>query len=275
VYDIFRKELVEYIPNTEMTAKRNSTLPQGMGVDLPRVICRARFPGKDQPPKELHYFCLQVLGELPRLLLEVSQTPYDSIMYFAKGEYKEFAPFGQLPVYKDPELGGLLIAQSDAICNHISREAGLTGSTITERALQDMAWQLAKDISGKKEAIHSAEPLDPAYAALLEGAVKLLQHSKGPYITGENFGYGDIGLFHSLFTLEEIKPGFLNPWTELGKFLKAVGSITAINHYLKSPRRVPLTQNEVGKGNTGIAGFTYLKPLNPNTIKEAFDKSNL
>ena len=71
-----------------------ASIPKEMAVDHPRVISRARFAGKNQPPKELHYFCLQVLGELPRLLLEVSQTPYDSVMYFGKGEYKEFAPFG-------------------------------------------------------------------------------------------------------------------------------------------------------------------------------------
>lgn len=194
---------------------------------------------------------------------------------FGKGEYKEFAPFGQLPVYKGPELGGLLLAQSDAICNHIARETGLIGSTITERAIQDMAWQLGKDILGKKNAIHSNEQLDPTYVALLEGAVKMLQQSRGPYIAGKKFGYGDIGMFHALLTIEEIKPGFLNRWKELGQFLKAVASIPAIQQYLISPRRVPLTKNEVGKGHTGVTGYTYLKPLNPETIKEANEKSNI
>ena len=52
-----------------------ASIPKEMAVDHPRVISRARFAGKNQPPKELHYFCLQVLGELPRLLLEVSQMP--------------------------------------------------------------------------------------------------------------------------------------------------------------------------------------------------------
>ena len=87
-------------------ASENQTAdaPKGLAADYPRVVCKARFPGKDQPPKELHYFCLQGLGELPRLLLEASETPYDSIMYFGKGEYKEFAPFGMLPVYKGSEL---------------------------------------------------------------------------------------------------------------------------------------------------------------------------
>ena len=252
-----------------------ASIPKEMAVDHPRVISRARFAGKNQPPKELHYFCLQVLGELPRLLLEVSQTPYDSVMYFGKGEYKEFAPFGQLPVYKGPELGGVLLAQSDAVCYHIARETGLAGATAKEKAIQDMAWQLAKDIAGQKQFIHGEGPVDPKYKTLLEGAIKLLQMTDGPYCSGTKIGYGDIGVFHALFTIQEIKPNFLKEWSQLEDFVAKVTSIPAINQYLGSPRRIPLTQNEIGKGNTGAAGFVYLKPLNPLTVKEPYDKASI
>ena len=37
---------------------------------------------------ELHYFCLRGLGELPRLMLEVTGTAYDSVMYFDSKEYR-------------------------------------------------------------------------------------------------------------------------------------------------------------------------------------------
>ena len=213
-----------------MASSNNSSVPQGIGEDRPRVIVRARFPGKNEPPKELHYFCLQVLGELPRLLLEVSQTPYDSIMYFGKGEYKEFAPFGQLPVYKGPELGGLLLAQSDAVSKHIARETGLAGSTTTERAIQDMAWELGKDISSKREKVHENE-LDARFASVLEGANKMLKNSKGPYFGGSKLGYGDVGVFHALYTIDQIKAGFLKPWPELEKFVKIMVSLPAICQY--------------------------------------------
>ena len=253
-----------------MASSNNSSVPQGIGEDRPRVIVRARFPGKNQPPKELHYFCLQVLGELPRLLLEVSQTPYDSIMYFGKGEYKEFAPFGQLPVYKGPELGGLLLAQSDAVSKHIARETGLAGSTTTERAIQDMAWELGKDISSKRDKVHEND-LDARFASVLEGANKMLKNSKGPYFGGSKLGYGDVGVFHALYTIDQIKAGFLKPWPELEKFVKIMVSLPAICQYLSSARRVPLTKNEIGKGHTGVSGYTYLKPLHPLTIKENYD----
>merc|ERR1712018_925516 len=108
------------------------TVPKGLGDNFPRIVLKARFPGKTQPPKELHYFCLQGLGELPRLLLEATETPYDSVMYFGKREYKEFAPFGMLPVYKGPELDGLCLAQSSSISRHIARETGLEGDSVIE-----------------------------------------------------------------------------------------------------------------------------------------------
>ena len=257
----------------DMAAENQTpTVPKGLADDYPRVVCKARFPGKDQPPKELHYFCLQGLGELPRLLLEASETPYDSVMYFGKGEYKEFAPFGMLPVYKGPELNDLCLAQSSSICRHIARETGLDGDTIKERANQDMVWELGKDISGKKELIHKEGELDAKLVGFLDGAVKMLKSSGGPYLGGSKMGYGDLGMFHALYTFEQVKPGFIKPWKELDEFVTSVAALPAISQYLNSPRRVPLSENELGKGHTGISGYKYVSPLNPLTVAEPYDK---
>jgi len=248
------------------------TVPKGLSDDFPRVVCKARFPGKDQPPKELHYFCLQGLGELPRLLLEASETPYDSVMYFGKGEYKEFAPFGMLPVYKGPELDDFCLAQSASICRHIARETGLDGATKKERANQDMIWELSRDITSKKDLIHKEGELDAKLVGFLEGAVKMIKSSGGPYIGGSKMGYGDIAMFHALYTFEQIKPGFIKPWKELEDFVSSVASLPMINKYLNSPRRVPLSENELGKGHTGISGYKFIAPLNPETVAEVYDK---
>ena len=66
---------------------------------------------KKLPGAELHYFCLRGLGEIPRLMLELAEAPYDSVMYFSREakEYKDYAPFGQMPVYFDLNLGGLIL----------------------------------------------------------------------------------------------------------------------------------------------------------------------
>ena len=103
---------------------------------------------------ELHYFFLRGLGEVPRLLLELTQTPYDSVMYFSRKdpkdkEYKAIAPFGQMPLYTDDELGGTWLAQQGAIVRHIARRLGLGGKTSKDEALIDMLFEGAKDIQGK------------------------------------------------------------------------------------------------------------------------------
>lgn len=250
---------------------QTAAVPKGLGDDFPRIVLKARFPGKNQPPKELHYFCLQGLGELPRLLLEATETPYDSVMYFGRREYKEFAPFGMLPVYKGPELDGLCLAQSASICRHIARETGLDGETTIQRAVQDQIWELSLDISGKKELIHKEGEIDAKLSGFLNGAAKMIR-SGGPYMGGSKMGYGDLAMFHALYTFEQIKPGFIKPWKELEEFVTNIAELSTISQYLTSPRRVPLSENELGKGHTGISGYTFITPLNPATVAEVYDK---
>lgn len=245
-------------------------MPSHLSEQRPPVVNRARFEGNHQSPKELHYFGIQALGELPRLLLEASETPYDSIMYFGTGAHKSFAPFGQLPCYKGAELeSGFILAECHAICRHIARESGLDGSTNQERALNDMLWELAKDISGSTEAIH-VEPMNDKLRGFLDGADKLLKKSSGEYMSGSKLGMGDVGVFHSLQRFELIKPGYLkaNGYVDLHAFMERVAGLPQISAYLTSERRLPLTQNEMGKGHTGMDGYTFVSDPHPNTFNE-------
>lgn len=241
--------------------------------DNARVICRARFEGKTETPKELHYFCLRALGEVPRILLEVSETPYDSVMYFSRGEYKSFAPFGQLPLYKGPELGNMTLAQSGTICRHIAQEVGMAGSSPKERVLQDMIFEHGKDIMSGKGGIFEAE-LPAKFKDKLDKAQDMLAESGGPFISGKTLGYGDVQVFHALYTMNEVKQGCLAPWPKLESFVNHVASLPTMAAYLSSPRRVPLTANEVGdKPHAGMAGYAFLKPLMPESYAEHFDAS--
>ena len=67
-----------------------------------------------------------------------------------------------------------------------------------------MIWELSKDISGKKDLIHKEGELDSKLVGFLDGAVKMLKSSKGPYVC-----YGDIAKFHALHTFEQIKSEFI------------------------------------------------------------------
>jgi len=112
--------------------------------------------------------------------------------------------------------------------------------------------------------------LDSKLVSFLDGAVKMLKSSKGPYLGGSKIGYGDIAMFHALHTFEQIKPGFIKSWKELESFVGRVANLPAINKYLKSGRRVPLTENELGKGHTGISGYKFITPLNSETVAELY-----
>ena len=127
--------------------------------DIPKKILHRRADLTDRGTgAELHYFFLRGLGEIPRLLLELTETPYDSVMYFSREakEYKDMAPFGQMPLYTDKEVG-TWVAQQGSIVRYIARRAGLTGKNTTDEATIDMLFELSKDIWGKKEMVRVFE----------------------------------------------------------------------------------------------------------------------
>lgn len=242
-------------------------IPTACFVEHPRVINEARFDGKNQQPKQFHYFAIQGAGELPRLMLEASETPHDSIMYFGMGGYKDFAPFGQMPCYMGNELGGEVLAQSSSIARHVAREAGMVGNSAKERARHDMLWELAKDINAGLANVHNEGPIDGKYDAFMQGAVKMVKSSSGRFLVTDRLGLGDIGMFHALYTIEVANPGFLGKnYPELHTYTSLVAEVPCIARYLKSVRRLPITKNEIGRGNTGLGGFEYCTPLNPATL---------
>ena len=60
-------------------------------------------------------------------MLEVSNTAYDSVMYFDTKEYKEIAPWGQMPLLRMPQNFGedYYLPQSSTIVRHIAHMTGL------------------------------------------------------------------------------------------------------------------------------------------------------
>jgi len=250
----------------------SEAVPTNLGEPHLPCVIRVRFPGKeDQAPKELHYFALRGLGELPRQMLEVSETNYDMVAYFFNGDHKKQHPFMQLPVLKAPELGGEVLAQSSAICRHIAREAGMDGATAADRAKQDQMWELAKDLSDKKSELHKEGEMDEKVVRLLTASQTILKSTAGLFYCGDKPGIGDIGMFNTLHTFEEIRPGFLNNYPEHKAFVGAVSNLPSMKAYLSSIRRLPITNNELGKGHTGITGYSYITPLNPLVVAEKYE----
>merc|ERR1712129_65365 len=170
-----------------------------------------------------------------------------------------------------PELGDMALPQSSAICRHIARESGIAGNTPAEMALHDMIFEFGKDLMEKKAEIYE-EVLQPRFKMFLDKGEEQMGKSVGPFMSGPKLGFGDVSVFHSFQTFEELKPGFLAPWPKLEAFRKSMEELPTISTYLKSPRRTPLTENELGtKPHSGMGGYTYTKPLCQETYATIFD----
>ena len=142
--------------STSLVTSRLLSLPTADPRRVPSSRRTAEWPLRagEPVPITLEYFCLRALGELPRLLLEVLDVPYDAVYHYLGGHFKPYAPFGSLPVYRE---GDLLITQSGAICRHIADRFGIAGASAAERATVDMWFELAKDIKAKKAALYDMD----------------------------------------------------------------------------------------------------------------------
>eukprot|EP00960_Hanusia_phi_P000447 12258-Hanusia_phi.AAC.1 len=61
--------------SAERRGRGGRGFPSSVYEDLDRIVLKFRPEGAGEARYELHYFCLQLFGELPRLVLEVTQTP--------------------------------------------------------------------------------------------------------------------------------------------------------------------------------------------------------
>ena len=122
--------------------------PESLAAQRPPSVVRVA-PLDDPPDVTLEYFALRGLGELPRLILELTGIPYDSVYHFGTGVYKPYAPFGQLPVLRD---GPLLICESGAIARHVRHQGAwyLTTVTTSLAAPASASVRLPGDVSDTK-----------------------------------------------------------------------------------------------------------------------------
>ena len=126
--------------------------PKSLAAKLPPTVI-TNAEGDATPEITLEYFALRGLGELPRLILEVTGTPYNSVFHYSgEPSYKQYAPFGQLPILRD---GTLLLG--------VGRDRAAPRAALFDRRddarekLASTYAELAKDIGAKRSAIHDME----------------------------------------------------------------------------------------------------------------------
>ncbi|KAJ1637799.1 hypothetical protein T492DRAFT_1140357 [Pavlovales sp. CCMP2436] len=256
-----------------MAPAKKSVMIAGLNGPHPRSVAEFRpadwtpnliASGLSAEPLTLHYFAIRGLGELPRLMLELAQMPYDSVMYWDTKEFKDLAPFGQMPLLMGGDLDtqDTVLCQSSTIVRYIAKESHLDGSEqgAVGEGRADMVFECSKDLSSNKNAIHATIDAEKEKLhGMLKKAEEMLDEFEGPFFSGMTVTYADVGMFHVLSTIEELKPGYLksNDFAELSDFVTLFAELPAIAAYLTSGRRMPLTANEVGDVPWAADGYKY------------------
>ena len=284
------------------TAAAEGAAPTSLQNTRPKVVLRHRPSGRalgsndDDSVAVLEYLALRGLGEVPRLLLEVAGVDYDCVLYFHGGAgggsgrvvssvnpdwqaRKGSTPFGKLPVYRGPELGGqakgLQLAESSAIARHLARVHGLAGRGAEEQAHCDMLFEASKSVPLVRggfliESDFAATPSVEdcaATAAFLRALQSSLQPASGLFV-GAGVTLADLAIFNTLETMDEARPGCLGAMglLDLEAFRFKVRQLPRVAAYLASERRMPATSKElgaVGWETMPANGFVYRQPLPP------------
>ena len=209
----------------------------------------------------LIYFAARGRGEIIRLVLAeagqdwqehvvgrgtppVNGRPTDFPALQATGQL----PFNALPVWEEP--GGLRLAQSAAIANHLARAHGLRGKTALEEAKVDEALGAADDVRGELRKVFTAAPEQRAAvrAELAEKALprwfgfleRLLQANRGGagYLVGESVTVADLALWYAVeLAVDNGLGAGLDACPHLKAWYGRVAARPRIAEYLRSARR--------------------------------------
>ena len=193
---------------------------QPKGLNEQRKASVVARPGTrtDVSPLTLEYFALRGLGEVPRLILEVTGLPYSCVFHYLDGEWRSRAAFGQLPILHD---GDLTICQSRTIARYLARKACIDGASEADKVNVDMWCEFHRDLNDKRKAAHdlAGHADGPKLKKMLDMAEGALEAGDGRHFVGGALTVADIMMFSTLHHVEEVKPGVLAPWPRLAASL--------------------------------------------------------
>lgn len=217
------------------------------------------------PKPTLLYFPSRGRAEVIRLVLAEAGVDWDE-HHVGKGtppaggratdlaalEAEGVLPFGAVPAWEEP--GGLRLAQSAAIANHLARRHGLRGATPEEEARCDELLGAVEDVRGELRKLYAC-PADQrgAVRAELEATAlprwfRRLERAYGPrlgatgFAVGAGLTVGDLALWYLLeMTRDNGFEAAYRDCPQLVAFLGRVAARPRLAAYLASPRRPKLT----------------------------------
>jgi len=192
----------------------------------------------------LYYFGARGRGDMIKILLEDTQTPYQFHLvndWPNKKDDPNFTPFGQLPTFHQ---GGFALSQSNSILRHVARLSGRGGSTLQESALMDMVLDSAEDLrQGYGRVIYGDyDGLVGGFVAKLPDSLRyyenfLNQHNV-EYFGFNNFSYPDASLFCVIDCIKiKMAPNCLERFPALDAWYKRVVARPQISSYINSDKR--------------------------------------
>lgn len=216
------------------------------------------------PKPTLVYFAARGRAELIRLVLaeagvDYQEHPVGKGTPPVGGRPTDFAalkatgtlPFDAVPVWEEP--GGLRLAQSGAIANHVARAYGLRGKDAMEEAkcdellgaVDDVRLELRKlaTVPADQRPVLRAELASATLPRWLGYLHRLLEKNGGGggYVVGSSVTVADLALW---YLLEQIRDngfgGALERYPALMAFVDRIGSRPRIAAYVKSARRPQL-----------------------------------
>lgn len=169
--------------------------------------------------------------------------PTDLAELAARGD----APFGAVPVWEEP--GGLRLAQSAAIANHLARRHGLRGATPLEQARCDELLGAVDDVRAEVRRVATCPAAERAAVraalrdAILPRWLGRLEARYGPslaatgFAAGASLSIGDLALYYLLELVRDNALADPAAYPQLAALAARVAARPRIAAYLASPRR--------------------------------------
>ncbi|TRY76427.1 hypothetical protein TCAL_12508 [Tigriopus californicus] len=166
----------------------------------------------------LFYFDGSGRAELSRLIMAQAGIQFEDIRLSAQEwrELKPETPFGQVPILT---FEGQMFCQSITIARFLAKRAGLYGDTELEQTYADMIVDCATDFNNKWVAVFRAQSWDEQVSLVrlnieaflpkfFRSTEDMLRARGGKYFAGEKLTYGDIYMFHILYSFSDPEDPF-------------------------------------------------------------------
>ena len=192
---------------------------------------------------DLFYFDFRGRGFIIRVLLDIAHVDYNDhrVTFEEWSSMKTTCTFGQLPVWKDSDVGTL--SQSHSIHRYLANKYNLNGKNAIETARIDEIYEEGNDIFNAiiqvlfaKDQFEEKKPnlitnIIPKHIAFLTNILKKNNGGLGWFV-GDSLSLADIQVFHIVNNL-------VRPWgpelisDELKAFLKRFRDVPEVSKYLK------------------------------------------